>query len=68
MPNMRTMLTDNVAALVPFNTQEILVPGGIYYGEPVVRSIKQVAESIVESQYNGNVDLAPEYIQGIYNS
>ena len=30
--NMRTMLTDNVAALVPFNTQEILVPGGIYYG------------------------------------
>lgn len=30
--NMRTMVTDNVAALVPFNTQEILVPGGIYYG------------------------------------
>ncbi len=30
--NMRTMVTENVAALVPFNTQEVLVPGGIYYG------------------------------------
>lgn len=30
--NMRTMVTENVAALVPFNTQEVMVPGGIYYG------------------------------------
>lgn len=30
--NMRTMVTANVAALIPFNTQEVLVPGGIYYG------------------------------------
>lgn len=30
--NMRTMTTENVAALVPFNTQEVLEAGGIYYG------------------------------------
>lgn len=30
--NMRTMVTDNVAALVPFSTQEILVPQGVFYG------------------------------------
>lgn len=30
--NMRTMLTGDVAALVPFHTQEVLHPGGIYYG------------------------------------
>ena len=30
--NMRTMLTEDVAALVPFHTQEVLHPGGIYYG------------------------------------
>lgn len=30
--NMRTMVTDNVTALVPFNTQDVLMPGGIYYG------------------------------------
>ena len=29
---MRTMVTENVAALIPFNTQEVMVPGGIYYG------------------------------------
>lgn len=31
--NMRTMLTTNVATLVPFSTQEILMPGGAFYGE-----------------------------------
>ncbi len=30
--NMRTMLTGDVAALVPFHTQEVLHPGGICYG------------------------------------
>lgn len=30
--NMRTMVTENVAALVPFHTQEILTAKGIYYG------------------------------------
>lgn len=30
--NMRTMVTENVGALIPYNTQEMLVPGGIYYG------------------------------------
>ncbi len=30
--NLRAMTTKGVAALVPFNTQEVLVPGGIYYG------------------------------------
>lgn len=30
--NMRTMVTSNVTALVPFNTQEVVIPGGIYYG------------------------------------
>ena len=29
---MRTMVTENVAALIPFNTQEVMMPGGIYYG------------------------------------
>ena len=28
----RTMLTKSLTALVPFNTQEVFVPGGIYYG------------------------------------
>lgn len=30
--NMRTMITESVAGLVPYHTQEVLVPGGIYYG------------------------------------
>ena len=30
--NMRTMVTNNVTALVPFNSQDVLMPGGIYYG------------------------------------
>lgn len=30
--NMRTMVTENVAALIPFTTQEVMLPGGIYYG------------------------------------
>ena len=30
--NMRTMTTENVAALVPFNTQEVFEPGGVCYG------------------------------------
>ena len=30
--NMRTMVTENVETLVPFTTQEVLVPGGICYG------------------------------------
>lgn len=34
--NMRTMLTANVAALVPFSTQEILMPEGEFYGQNVV--------------------------------
>lgn len=32
LENVHTMVTKNVTALVPFNTQEVLVPGGIYYG------------------------------------
>ncbi len=38
---------------------------GICYGEPVARSIKQVARSIVMSEYNGDLNAAPEYIQNI---
>ena len=30
--SVRTMLTKSLTALVPFNTQEILTPGGICYG------------------------------------
>lgn len=30
--NLRAMTTKGVASLIPFNTQEVLVPGGIYYG------------------------------------
>ena len=30
--NLRAMTTKGVASLTPFNTQEVLVPGGIYYG------------------------------------
>ncbi len=40
---------------------------GIFYGPSVVRSIKQVALSIVEKEYNGNIKSAPEYIQKICN-
>ena len=32
LENVHTMVTKNVTAMVPFNTQEVLVPGGIYYG------------------------------------
>ena len=32
LENVHTMVTKNVTALVPFNTQEVLIPGGIYYG------------------------------------
>lgn len=32
LENVHTMVTKNVTALVPFNTQEVLVSGGIYYG------------------------------------
>ena len=34
--SVRTMLTKSLTALVPFNTQEILTPGGIYYGRNAV--------------------------------
>ena len=30
--NLRAMTTKGVASLIPFNTQEVLIPGGIYYG------------------------------------
>ena len=41
---------------------------GIFYGNIVERSIRQVAESIVEKQYGGDVNAAPEYIRNIYNA
>ena len=34
--SVRTMLTKSLTALVPFNTQEILTPGGICYGRNAV--------------------------------
>ena len=34
--SVRTMLTKSLTALVPFNTQEILIPGGICYGRNAV--------------------------------
>ncbi len=40
---------------------------GIFYGASVVRSIKQIAFSIVDKEYGGNLKLAPEYIQKICN-
>jgi len=38
---------------------------GIFYGKPIVRSIVQVALSVVEKEYAGDIDAAPEYIQNI---
>lgn len=34
--NMRTMVTKNVAAMVPFSSQEIIMPGGVFYGTNLV--------------------------------
>ena len=34
--NMRTMVTENVAALVPFSTQEVLEPKGVFYGRNAI--------------------------------
>jgi len=39
--------------------------GTVFYGEPSARCIKDVAESMVEQQYGGNVSAAPDYIQNI---
>ncbi len=39
--SMRTMVTSNVAAVVPFSSQEIVEPGGIFYG------INRVSRNII---------------------
>ena len=50
--SMRTMLTRGLTALVPFNVQEILNPGGIFYG---VNSISgNLIVGLRSKQANGN--------------
>lgn len=39
--------------------------GTVYYGEPIAKSIKGVAQDLVDQQYNGDVSTAPEFIQKV---
>ncbi len=39
--------------------------GTVYYGEPIAKSIKAVAQDLVEQQYNGDVSTAPEFVQKV---
>lgn len=50
--NLRTMTTKGVAALTPFNTQEVLEPGGIYYGVNAISGNLIVAKR--SNLVNGN--------------
>ncbi len=41
---LRTLTTESTAVLIPFHTQEIMQPGGIYYGQNAVSKNMLVAE------------------------
>lgn len=41
---LRTMTTESTAVLIPFHTQEIMQPGGIYYGQNAVSKNMLVAD------------------------
>ena len=49
---LRTLTTESTAVLIPFHTQEILQPGGIYYGQNAVSKNLLVADR--KKLMNGN--------------
>lgn len=49
---LRTMTTESTAILIPFHTQEIMQPGGIYYGQNAVSKNMLVADR--RKLLNGN--------------
>lgn len=49
---LRTMTTESTAVLIPFHTQEIMQPGGIYYGQNAVSKNMLVADR--RKLLNGN--------------
>ena len=49
---LRTLTTESTAVLIPFHTQEILQPGGIYYGQNAVSKNMLVADR--RKLLNGN--------------
>lgn len=49
---LRTMTTESTAVLIPFHTQEIMQPGGIYYGQNAVSKNLLVADR--RKLLNGN--------------
>lgn len=49
---MRTLTTESAAVLIPFRAQEILQPGGIYYGQNAVSGNMIVADR--RKLLNGN--------------
>lgn len=49
---LRTMTTESTAVLIPFHTQEIMQPGGIYYGQNTVSKNMLVADR--RKLLNGN--------------
>lgn len=49
---LRTMTTESTAVLIPFHTQEVMQPGGIYYGQNAVSKNMIVADR--RKLLNGN--------------
>ena len=49
---LRTLTTESTAVLIPFHTQEIMQPGGIYYGQNAVSKNMLVADR--RKLLNGN--------------
>lgn len=49
---LRTLTTESTAVLIPFHTQEVMQPGGIYYGQNVVSKNMIVADR--RKLLNGN--------------
>ena len=49
---LRTLTTESTAVLIPFHTQEIMQPGGIYYGQNAVSKNMIVADR--RKLLNGN--------------
>ena len=39
--------------------------GTVYYGEPIARSVKEVAAGLLESHYNNDLSTAPDYIKTV---
>ncbi len=50
--DLRTLTTEYTSVLIPFHTQEIMQPGGIYYGQNAVSKNMRVADR--RKLLNGN--------------